>query len=212
MPGAILVSACAHGALIALAMWSVSDEVLHIPAGASGGEAGAVTVTLVGPLGALGGGQPTPVQARAPSELDAMMQKFRSNEPARASDQARPSAGGGAAQLFKEIAEARQNAAGHGKASSPADSQGESVGYDLWGKIRPCWRPASGVVVTLDVTVDSQGRLAWAPKPVRAGGTAADPGELLAESMAVQAAVRCAPYGNAAPAAGEKTFRIVFSQ
>ena len=194
-------------------MGSLSKQVLHIPAGAAGGSGGAMTVTLVGPLGALGGGQPDQVPLRNPTELDTMLQKFRSTDPAPASEPARPRAGGGgAAQLFKEIAEAHQGAAGQEKARSPVDGQDDTDGYDLWAKIRPCWRRASDVVVTLDIAVDSQGRLAWAPKPVRTSATPIGARELLAQSLAAEAAVRCAPFGAAAPAAGEKTFRIVFSR
>jgi hypothetical protein len=140
-----------------------------------------------------------------------MLQKFRSVDPTSGTGRS-PRPGGGAEQLFREIAEAQQKARGTEKADSAADSHGAADGYDLWAKIRPCWRPASGIVVTLDVGVDDQGRLAWAPKPVRASRAPPGPSELLAESLAVQAAVRCAPFRDAAPVMGPRTFRIVFAR
>jgi hypothetical protein len=191
-------------------MWSVSNQMLHMPAGESGGETGAVTVTLVGLPNLSGGGQPTQVQSRVTTQLDSMLQKFRSTDVQPGPGQNSKS-NGGAAQLFKEIAEAQAQAAGRQKAEGSVNGQGAANGYDLWAKIRPCWQRASGVVVTLDVGVDDQGRLAWAPRPVRGRRASAGPRELLAESLAVQAAVRCAPYREAAPVMGAKVFRITFA-
>ena len=209
-PGAIVISALAHGGLLALAIWSVSDEVMHTPAGSSGGEAGSVTVTLVGPPNLSGGGQAPQASSKAATDLDAIFQKFHSEDSPPSAKQD-PAPKGGAAKLFQEIADARQKATGQSKADHPANAEGPSDGYDLWARIRPCWRRTSATVVTLDVGVDSQGRLAWPPRPVRTSPAPPSPRELLAESMAVQAAVRCAPFHDAAPAMGAKTFRITFS-
>ncbi len=212
LPGAMVLSVIVHGLVLVLAMWSVSNHVLHLPAGSSGGESGAVTVTLVGAVASGGGGQPKApqTQSKATSALDAIFDKVRTDDaPAGPGHGVQPEAD--AAQLFREIAEAQQKAGGQHAADSQSNSQGASDGYDLWGRIRPCWRPASPVVVTLDIGVDSQGRLAWPPRPVRKSRSAPKPRELLAESMAVQAAVRCAPYHDAAPVTGAKTFRIVFA-
>ena len=92
-----------------------------------------------------------------------------------------------------------------------SDGHSDADGVDLWARIRPCWRRPSGVVVTLDMGVDSEGRLAWAPRPIRESQSPPGARELLAESMAVQAAVRCAPFREVAPIVGAKTFRIVFA-
>ncbi len=76
--------------------------------------------------------------------------------------------------------------------------------------MRPCWSSAGHAQVALDVQIDSAGRLTAAPTVVLEQAASAGRRDLLGESLAVQAAVRCAPYRTVAPGMGVKRFRVVF--
>ena len=202
---AVAVSSLAHVLLVGLALWSAADRIMHMPGGRVGDDGqGALTVSLV----RMNSGDTAPSQTTAETDanarLDKLLKKVRDTGIAVDASPPKPTRSGDAQALFKELAQAAA-AAGQAQAGNDED------GFDLWPKVRPCWVPPSNLVVILDIGLDSAGRLAGPPTPVRSSRQPPSRAELLAESAAVQAAVRCAPFLSAAPAAGKKTFRVTFA-
>jgi len=68
----------------------------------------------------------------------------------------------------------------------------------LWGQIEPCWRNSGArvaVPVSLEVTLDTEGRLAKPPLILRSGSST-DETRLTAEATALQVLGRCLPRGD----------------
>ncbi len=165
-----------------------------------------VTVSLVRPVSAVDEQQASKAAAQAEAaQLDALVKKIQADAPATPRAEA-PRPGGNVSQQLEEIAASHGAAAG--AAAGEAPPSGEQLD-DLRAQVRRCWKPISPTVVILDVKIDSEGRLASPPGVLRRA--AATPEELRAESLAVQAAVRCAPYRSAAPLSGMQTFKVMFA-
>ena len=88
--------------------------------------------------------------------------------------------------------------------------QGHMTG-DMWSQIETCWRPVAAVPITLEVVIDSYGRLAVPPRILRPQNAAIDERRLHAEAVAVQAVAGCAPFRSGAPVFGRKTYRFAFN-
>lgn len=202
--GAVLVSATAHILLVGLALWSAADHILHLPGARAGNDGdGAVTVSLVRVDADSAAPSQQTKNSDANDRLDHLLQKFRDTGIPVGDATSKSATSGDGKALLKEL----EQAAAPGKAEAGEDQDG----FSLWPKVRPCWRPPSNLVVTLDIGVDSAGRLAGPPVPVRSNPRPPGRAELLAESAAVQAAVRCAPFLDAAPVTGRKSFRVTFA-
>ena len=107
-----------------------------------------------------------------------------------------------------------QGAQASGKAAEGvADDRGDKghASGDMWGQIETCWRPEAAVAVTLEVVIDSGGRLALPPRILRPDGARLDERRLIAEARAIQAVAACAPFRSGAPVFGRKTYRFAFA-
>jgi hypothetical protein len=101
-------------------------------------------------------------------------------------------------------------------ATSPAGEGGSGrsgTPSGLWGAMESCWRslPAhSSLPVTLDVTLDFEGRIAVPPKIIRVSGVPIDEPHLQAEAQALAALSACVPRGDVR--FGGRTYRLEFGR
>ena len=124
---------------------------------------------------------------------------------------ARPGAGENGAQQQRSRAKGPQAKADavEGDGDERGD-KGRAAG-DMWDQIETCWRPDAPVPVTLEVVIDSGGRLAVPPRILRPDGARLDELRLRAEARAVQAVANCAPFRSGAPLFGRKIYRFAFA-
>lgn len=87
---------------------------------------------------------------------------------------------------------------GNDPARAQAGQSGDNASTGaLWGQVAPCWRrmpKVSSVPVTLDVTLDSSGRISTPPKIVRPADAALTEQRLTSEARALAALSACVPY------------------
>jgi len=105
--------------------------------------------------------------------------------------------------------------AGSNASPSPGRPSGDSGAQgDLWSQIEPCWRrmpDTSTVPVTLDVSLDSGGRLAGPPRVVEArGGPGQSSAQAIAINRAVHALAACLPYKLSSNGTSRGLFRVSF--
>ena len=123
----------------------------------------------------------------------------------------KPGAGENGAQQQRSTAKGPQAKADavEGEGDERGD-KGRATG-DMWDQIETCWRPDAAVPVTLEVVIDSGGRLAVPPRILRPDGARLDEPRLRAEARAVQAVASCTPFRSGAPLFGRKIYRFAFA-
>lgn len=211
-----LISTVLHAGVFTL-MFSAAQGDLVSAAGSAGGAAGpAVSVTLVRlsspstaksqPLAAL-----SPLAARLrnvaaqdslPIPNTAPTDDFRSlADRLAASQDARPkpstadpgeAAKRPAPRPLSEALGERQD----GREKTDGETTGSASTGELWGRVAPCWRNIgrrNKVAVTLEVSLDSLGRLRTPPKVLRASAAVVDEPRLQSESSALAALAACLP-------------------
>lgn len=213
--GALAVSLLLHGAAGLFLVGAASGEL--VSGGRQGLDVGEVfAVSLVQPSG---GAEAEPEDSHsaaplrlklrpAPSDLaivvDAdrrsdpmsrLMQRLRREPPA--PSEARPAPA--RAPTPSETVETAAARRGGGEARD-SDAQGPTASAaatgDLWGRIEPCWRKdvrRAAVPVTLEISIDSQGRLSAPPKILRGARTALDEQQLASEERALSSLNACLP-------------------
>ena len=238
--GAAAGSVVVHVLLLMAFLSSTTSGVFEGGAGGAGGGGQAVTVSLVGPVGRTGEDRDANSSARSriASQIDELQQQMQPDKPTIVTNRQRVE--GTLSQLLKELAQSRSAAGAgdangrsgqgdNGDAEQSARAQGQQVlgkavqglaadrgdmgraTGDMWGRIETCWRPEAAVVVTLEVVIDSSGRLALPPRILRPDGARLDERRLIAEARAIQAVAACAPFRSGAPLFGKKTYRFAFA-
>lgn len=125
---------------------------------------------------------------------------------------------GKVAPPVRVAAEGKSNGSNAGSAgprtpgrSAPVAGSGDRLG-DLWPQIEPCWKRlpnASLVVVSLEVTLLGDGRLAGPPRVVATAQSSRPEARTIAIARAVQAVSACLPYRKLAGGNGG-VFRVEF--
>jgi hypothetical protein len=120
--------------------------------------------------------------------------------------------GRGATAAVDANARADPGAKGQGPHHVAGPGSDASAGK-LWLQIRPCWSQlpnVSSVPVTLEISLNDQGRIAVPPKIMRESTGAPDQARLIAEARALTAVTACVPYHPAALSGSTRLFRVEF--
>lgn len=142
-----------------------------------------------------------PLQAsEAPSRLTALAQRLTAFAPPSSSAEQKPSktalaASGSPHPAARPLLD-RAAAADQSQTPAQGDARSTTSTGALWGKIQPCWlniRGRNNVAVSLEVKLDSRGRLDGPPKILRATSATIDEPRLKAEAAAVAAVAACLP-------------------
>ncbi len=227
-------SVAVHAAIMAAFLWSASGNSFAGGAGAQGGDGDAVMVSLVGPLG---GSREHADSNAEQARLAALLQKVRDPTP-ESLDAPKPAQHASLEQLFNDLRDARTasrarqaDRPGQGEGGSQAqsaqamgaqhasavqgsaDERGDTghMSGDMWSQLQTCWKPQAPVPVTLEVVIDSSGRLALPPRILRPDSATLDERRLRAEAQAIQAVAQCAPFHAGAPLWGRRTYQFAFA-
>lgn len=198
------MSGLLHG-LFALAFLATASGTLPRGAADPFGEGEAIEVSLTGAGGAVAARAAAP-GAQPAEPLETLARRLRAEQSDRVAierEPLRPS--GGLSPLMKALGQfrpagkpgpaARPVTAARAGLASPDDG---SAG--LLGQVTPCWRrlaPAGATPVTLEVDLDSRGRLSAPPRLLRPAGARPDEPRLLAEAAALAAIQACLPWRQA---------------
>ena len=157
-----------------------------------------------------------PVTPAPQGNLDQLMKQI--SDAHQGSDQGDQAGQRGAAKSSGDGGQAASSSRAQGAAKAQAiegkaDERGDKghASGDMWGEIQTCWKPEARVPVTLEVVIDNAGRLALPPRILRPEGAQLDEVRLKAESRAIEAVARCAPFKSGAPLFGRKTYRFAFN-
>lgn len=230
--GAVTVSTLLHGVSLFFLIGSAAGD--PVSGGAPGPEGKVFDVALVQPNGAPmpqdveEGGEVSPLFmklrpapphqalainiARQPDPMASLMRRLR--RPGEAEPQRHAPPSPAPPDPERDPTETRQRPAGGGSApqsqaagpTASADSTG-----DLWGRIQPCWRKESRyatVPVTLEISLDAQGRLATPPKILRGDRAKLDEQRLSSEERALSSLNACLPRQDLRFA--QATYRLEF--
>lgn len=218
--GALLVSAVIHVVLLFGALWTATASSFSGGRGAEPGGGNAITVTLVVAAVINGETARSAPSTATQAHLDALLHKVAStSKDALPVDQARPK--GDLGKLFGEIQSSHARAEPLAPAKPPGvraveghDQERGDLGHvsgDMWSELQTCWKPEAQVPVTLEVVVDSGGRLAAPPRILRPEHAVLDERRLHAEAKAIEAVAKCAPFTSGAPLIGRTTYRFAFN-
>jgi hypothetical protein len=230
--GAITASALLHGAGLFFLINSASGDL--VSGGAPGPEGKVFAVEMVLPNGAPiprdaeEGGEVSsllvkvrpapPDQAllvnvnRRADPMASLMRRLR--HPGEAEPEPRAIPSPAPPDPTREPAEARQRPGGGGSApqSQTTGPTASAPGTgDLWGRIEPCWRKQSRyatVPVTLEISLDAQGRLTAPPKILRGERAKLDEQQLASEERALSSLNACMPQRDLRFA--QATYRLDF--
>lgn len=228
--GAVLLSVLLHLAFF-LSVFATAAGV--VPQGASDpfAEGEAFEVSLIGSEGAPGHRETGDKADADAASLEILARRLRAEQSDLVVGQSEQSGRqGSVAQLFEAIGRIRAPgqrgvgssssgaAAGQDATTASADRTGMPVLDDgsrgLWGQVEPCWRRIPGrskVLVTLEVTLNREGKLDRPPRIVRPSSGRPDEARLVAEAQAMAAIQACLPYRASGPFARQRTFRLTFA-
>ena len=151
----------------------------------------------------------------AQANLDQLMQKLdptQSKDPPGSRGAGQEDRGGQAAS--DKTIDGQEKAQKLKKSAVAALLDGPDSAGSLWAQIEPCWRRMPGVAkvaVTLDITLNSAGRLKTPPQIIRPGSRVADEAALSAEARALAAVAACGPYRLGLFSIGSATRRVRFT-
>jgi len=233
---ALASSVMLHVALLALGFSSATGALVSGGEGVEEGDKGAIAVTMVSAAPAQSTDRAVQVQnfaflyrqvlAQQQAELYAENHRAKPQTSVQAlfdaADRDGPKMADQASPDTKGVAEAA-SATGNSLAP-PARGQradGEtgmgpgaaaSTGA-LWGQIEPCWRnipDVSLVPVTLEITLDENGRITSPPIIHRPNTSTPDEHRLIAEARALAAIAACVPYHDVNILGDQRRFTVNF--